>query len=142
MANNGHVIPEERLVPIMVASVMLPAGLRLFGWRSNPHVSWVPQAVAGIPIGMGILVIFLQGLNYIIDVYMLLANSALAANTLFRSTFGGAFPLFASQMYQNLGVDWASTLLGLITVAKIPIPILFFIYSSRIRKKSRFCPKF
>ncbi|EAW14540.1 MFS transporter [Aspergillus clavatus NRRL 1] len=141
LAKHGRVVPEERLVPMMIASVMLPAGLFWFGWTSSPDISWVAQVLAGIPIGMGILVIFMQGLNYIIDVYMMFANSAIAANTLIRSSLGGAFPLFAVQMYQKLGVDWASSLLGFITVAMIPIPIVFYIYGKKIRAMSKFTPK-
>ncbi|KAL2819240.1 major facilitator superfamily domain-containing protein [Aspergillus granulosus] len=142
LAKHGRVVPEERLVPMMIASVLLPAGLFWFGWTSNKNIHWAPQVIAGIPIGMGILVIFMQGLNYIIDVYLMFANSAIAANTLIRSTLGGAFPLFAVQMYQKLGVDWASSLLGFLTVAMIPIPILFFIYGKKIRAMSKFSPKF
>lgn len=142
LAKHGRVVPEERLVPMMIASVLLPIGLFWFGWTSKKEISWVPQVIAGVPIGMGILVIFMQGLNYIIDVYMMFANSAIAANTLVRSTLGGAFPLFAAQMYENLGVDWASSVLGFVTVAMIPIPILFFFYGARIRAMSRFSPKF
>ncbi|KAJ5952782.1 uncharacterized protein N7479_011195 [Penicillium vulpinum] len=141
-AKHGKVIPEERLVPMMIASVLLPIGLFWFGWTSSPNISWVPQVIAGVPIGLGILVIFMQGLNYIIDVYMMFANSAIAANTLIRSALGGAFPLFATQMYRNLGVAWASSVLGFITLAMIPIPILFFIYGARIRAMSKFSPKF
>ncbi|KAJ5760605.1 hypothetical protein N7520_007761 [Penicillium odoratum] len=142
LAKHGRVVPEERLVPMMIASVLLPIGLFWFGWTSKKEISWVPQVIAGVPIGMGILVIFMQGLNYIIDVYMMFANSAIAANTLVRSILGGAFPLFATQMYDNLGVDWASSVLGFITIAMIPIPILFFFYGAKIRAMSRFSPKF
>lgn len=142
LEKHGRVVPEERLVPMMIASVLLPIGLFWFGWTSSPNVHWAPQVIAGIPIGMGILVIFMQGLNYIIDVYMMYANSAIAANTLVRSALGGAFPLFATQMYHKLGVDWASSVLGFITIAMIPIPILFFFYGAKIRAMSRFTPKF
>ncbi|KAL2829158.1 major facilitator superfamily domain-containing protein [Aspergillus cavernicola] len=142
LAKHGRVVPEERLIPMMIASVLLPVGLFWFGWTSDKNISWVAQVFAGIPIGMGILVIFMQGLNYIIDVYLMFANSAIAANTLIRSTLGGAFPLFAVQMYHKLGVDWASSLLGFITVAMIPIPIVFFIYGKRIRAMSKFSPQF
>lgn len=142
LAKHGHVVPEERLIPMIIASVSLPAGLFWFGWTSKPSTPWPAQVIAGVPIGMGILVIFMQGLNYIIDVYMMFANSAIAANTLFRSALGGAFPLFATQMYRNLGVAWASSLLGFISVAMVPIPVLFFIYGARIRAMSRFSPKF
>ncbi|KAL4998589.1 major facilitator superfamily domain-containing protein [Aspergillus recurvatus] len=142
LAKHGKVIPEERLVPMMVASVLLPGGLFWFGWTSSPNVHWLAQVAAGVPIGAGILVIFMQGLNYIIDVYMMFANSAIAANTLIRSSLGGAFPLFATQMYHKLGVPWASSLLGFITVAMIPIPVVFYIYGKKIRALSKFSPNF
>ncbi|KAJ5783044.1 hypothetical protein N7457_004818, partial [Penicillium paradoxum] len=142
LAKHGKVVPEERLVPMMVASVLLPMGLFWFGWTSNPHISWVPQVISGVPIGLGILVIFMQGLNYIIDVYMMFANSAIAANTLIRSIIGGAFPLFATHMYRNLGVSWATSVLGFVSVAMVPIPFLFFIFGARIRAMSKFSPKF
>lgn len=142
LKKHGTVIPEERLVPMMIASLLLPAGLFWFGWTSDPGVHWMAQIAAGVPIGAGILVIFMQGLNYIIDVYMMYANSAIAANTLIRSSLGGAFPLFATQMYHKLGVDWASSLLGFITVLMIPIPVVFFIFGKRIRSLSKFSPKF
>ncbi|KAL4988356.1 major facilitator superfamily domain-containing protein [Aspergillus falconensis] len=142
LAKHGRVIPEERLVPMMVASVLLPGGLFWFGWTSSPNVHWLAQVAAGVPIGAGILVIFMQGLNYIIDVYLMFANSAIAANTLIRSSLGGAFPLFATQMYHKLGVPWASSLLGFITVAMIPIPVVFYIYGKKIRALSKFSPNF
>lgn len=141
LKKHGRVVPEERLVPMMIASVSLPIGLFWFGWTSNPGVHWAPQVIAGVPIGLGILVIFMQGLNYIIDVYLMFANSAIAANTLVRSLIGGSFPLFATQMYHNLGVNWASSLLGFLSIAMIPIPICFFFFGAKIRAMSRYTPK-
>ncbi|KAL4780156.1 major facilitator superfamily domain-containing protein [Aspergillus varians] len=141
-AKHGRVVPEERLIPMMIASILLPVGLFWFGWTSSTEVHWMAQIAAGVPIGAGILVIFMQGLNYIIDVYLMFANSAIAANTLVRSSLGGAFPLFATQMYHKLGVNWASSLLGFLTLAMIPIPIVFFIYGKKIRAMSKFSPKF
>jgi hypothetical protein len=41
--------------------------------------------------------------NYLIDSYLLHAASVLAANSVLRSLFGVAFPLFVSNMYANLG---------------------------------------
>ena len=38
--------------------------------------------VSGIPIGSSIFVIWLQGLNYLVDIYLMFANSVLPANTL------------------------------------------------------------
>ena len=137
---DGYVEPEERLLPMIVGSVLMPVGLFWFAWTSNPNITWVPQALAGIPIGGGILMIFIQGLNYIIDVYLMHANSAIAANTLVRSFAGAGFPLFAGPMFHNLGVPWATSLLGFLCVVMVPVPILFLIYGKRIRKLSKFSP--
>jgi MFS transporter, DHA1 family, multidrug resistance protein len=92
-------------------------------------------------MGAGIVMIFMQCLNYIIDVFKANSNSAISANVLVRSVIGSVFPLFASAMYKNLGVAWATSLLGFLTVAMLPVPILFFIYGERIRRMSRYSPK-
>lgn len=56
----GYVVPEERLIPMMVGGILLPAGMFWFGWTSNPDISWVPQVIAGGFLGAGVLLIFLQ----------------------------------------------------------------------------------
>ncbi|EED23207.1 bicyclomycin resistance protein, putative [Talaromyces stipitatus ATCC 10500] len=137
----GRVIPEERLIPMMVGAVLLPGGMFWFAWTSDPSISWVPSVLSGIMTGSGIILIFLQGLNYIIDNYLMNANSAIAANGLLRSGFGAGFPLFASPMFLNLGVNWATSLLGFLGVAMIPVPFLFYIFGARIRAMSRYTPK-
>lgn len=43
-------------------------------------------------------------------------------------------------MYTSLGVAWATSLLGFLCVAFVPVPILFYFYGARIRQKSRFTP--
>ncbi|KAF2763320.1 MFS general substrate transporter [Pseudovirgaria hyperparasitica] len=138
--NNGQVVPEERLIPMMIGGAFFPAGLFWFAWTSNPNILWVPQVMSGALIGAGILMIFMQGLNYIIDCYVVNANSAIAANTFLRSFFGAGFPLFATAMYHTLGVDWATSLLGFLAVALFPVPILFYVYGARIRQTSSYSP--
>ncbi len=142
LKKHGRVIPEERLPPMIIGSMMLPIGLFWFAWTSNKNITWVPQVIAGIPIGMGIFMIFMQGINYLIDVYLMFANSAIAANSILRSLAGAGFPLFATQMYNKLGVNWASSLLGFLTAAMIPVPILFYIYGKKIRAMSKFAPNY
>ncbi|KAK4623692.1 Citrinin biosynthesis cluster MFS transporter mrr1 [Fulvia fulva] len=140
MEEVGHVVPEERLIPMMIGGVVLPVGMFWFGWTSSPSITPWPQIIAAAPIGTGVMLIFLQGLNYIIDVYKINANSAIAANTFFRSWVGAAFPLFSTQMFINLGVPWAMSLLAFLCIALFPAPILFYIYGEKIRKMSRYSP--
>ncbi|PGH15462.1 hypothetical protein AJ79_02439 [Helicocarpus griseus UAMH5409] len=141
LKEHGRLVPEERLHEVIFGAVCLPIGLFWFSWTSSPDISWVSQTLAGIPIGTGIIIIFLQGINYLLDVYLIYANSALAANGIVRSIFGAVFPLFAVQMYHKLGVNWAGSLLGFLSVAMIPVPILFYVYGPKIRALSRYSPK-
>lgn len=66
------------------------------------------------------------------------AASVLAANSVLRSLFGAAFPLFTEQMYTNLGLHWAASVPAFLSVACIPFPIIFYIYGPKIRAKCKF----
>jgi len=48
------VIPEERLPPMMVGSVVLTVGLFWFAWTSYPSINVWPQIVSGVFIGCGV----------------------------------------------------------------------------------------
>lgn len=65
------------------------------------------------------------------------AASTIAANTILRSAVGCAFPLFSRQMMENLGVQWAGTMLGCIAAVMIPIPIIFKVVGPWLRAKSK-----
>ncbi|RAQ56976.1 MFS multidrug transporter [Aspergillus flavus] len=137
----GKVAPEERLIPMMVGAVVLPPGLFWFAWTSSTHITWVPQVLAGIPIGMGIQVIYTMGLNYILDVYTPYAASAVSEYTFVRSMAAAGFPLFATPMYDRLGISWATSLLGFVSVLMMPVPLLFYVYGERLRKLGRYSVK-
>lgn len=86
-------------------SLILQRLMNHSAWTSSPSISPWPQIIAGIPIGFSVIVITLQGLNYVIDCYTVNANSALAGMTLVRSWAGAGFPLFAATMFRKLGVS-------------------------------------
>lgn len=68
------------------------------------------------------------------------AASAIAANTIVRSTFAAACPLFARQMFGSMGINWAGSLLGFVALALTPVPVLLAIYGPKLREKSKFAP--
>ncbi|KAF7310808.1 Polyamine transporter 1 [Mycena chlorophos] len=132
--------PEFRLEMALFAAPLYTVAFFWFGWTSYPSVSlWAPL-MAGFPMGFAINWIFLSLFNYLIDTYLFMAASALAASTVVRSVFGAAFPLFATQMYEALNPRWASSLLGFVALAMVPIPFVFIKYGATIRAKSRFAP--
>lgn len=86
--------------------------------------------------------IFLQALNYLVDAYLFFAASAIAGNTFMRSLCGAGFPLFATYMFNGMGIQWASTLLGCVAAVLVPIPVIFYLYGHKIRAKSKIAPTF
>ena len=68
---------------------------------------------------------------------MLSAASTVAANIMLRSAIAAGFPLFSRQMFANLGVQWAGTLLALIAAIMIPIPVGLRFYGPSLRKRSK-----
>ncbi|PMD40175.1 MFS multidrug transporter [Hyaloscypha variabilis F] len=141
VANGGVPVPEWRLWPAVVGGVFFTIGLFWFGWTGYTRsIHWIAPTLSGLFVGFGILCIFLQCFNYLIDSYLQFAASVFAANTILRSVIGGCFPLFARQMFLNMGVQWAGTLLGCLSLIMIPIPFGFIVYGKRLRGMSRYQP--
>ncbi|PYH88016.1 MFS multidrug transporter [Aspergillus ellipticus CBS 707.79] len=140
-ANNDVPIPEWRLPPAIVGGIAFTIGLFWYGWTGwTRSIHWMAPTASGVFTGFGIYCIFLQCFNYLIDSYLQFAASVFAANTILRSAVGACFPLFARQMFVNLGVQWAGTLLGCLAAIMIPIPLGFILYGPALRRKSNFAP--
>ncbi|KAJ6574990.1 major facilitator superfamily domain-containing protein [Mycena capillaripes] len=132
--------PEFRLEMALIAAPMYAVAFFWFGWTSFPSISLPFPLFSGFPMGFAISWIFLSLFNYIIDTYLQMAASALAGNTVVRSIFGAVFPLFATQMYNALGARWASSLLGFVALAMVPIPIILKRFGPTLRGKSKYAP--
>ncbi|KAK2763178.1 MFS siderochrome iron transporter 1 [Arachnomyces sp. PD_36] len=135
---NGEAPPEARLPPCIVASLVLPIGLFWFAWTARPSIHWIVPIIASAPFGFGMVLVFLTMINYLVDAYTIYAASVLAANSVLRSLFGAAFPLFTQKMYDNLGVSWASSIPAFLAVACVPFPFLFYKYGGTIRSKCKY----
>lgn len=128
--------PEYRLPPMILGALILPPSLLWFGWSGNTH--WTSQLLACFFIGMALQVIFISGIVYIVDTYLVNTVSAISIHVMVRSLVSAVFPIVEGPMYQSLGINWSATLLaGLSTVIMVS-PIVFMIYGSRIRGRSRF----
>ncbi|CAK5276502.1 unnamed protein product [Mycena citricolor] len=132
---------EERLLGAMIGSPAFVVGAFWLGWTGQyASVPWYVPELGAIVLGMGISLIFMSFLSYLVDTYLMYAASAFAANTFMRSLVAAVFPLFTVQMFNKLGVHWASTLLGGVGLLLMPSPFLFYKYGARIREKSKFAP--
>lgn len=133
----GRVYPEACISIVCVGSILCPIGQLWFSWTSVPvTIHWIWPILAGIPFGAGNCIVFIYASNYIAGSYGIYAASALAGNSVVRSLVGGTLPLAGPKMFKALTPQWAGTLLGLVQVAMIPIPFVFYKWGDRIRAKS------
>lgn len=133
----GNIRPEIRLQPAMVGAFFIPICLFWFGWSSRTSIHWIIPIIGSSFFSMGAFLLFMAVLSYLGDAYPKHIASVYAGNDLVRSAFGAAFPLFANSMYKKLGLDWASSLLGFLAIAFIPIPFVLYFYGKRIRLASK-----
>ena len=122
---------------VCIAAVLVPVGELWFAWTCVPtSVHWAAPIAAGIPFGAGNTAVFIYASNYLVGSYGVYAASAMAGNAVMRSLLGGTLPLAGPAMYDAMGANWAGTFLGLLEVAIIPIPFVFWRYGGKIRMKS------
>lgn len=127
---NGDIQPEKRLIPAMVGGFFIPICLFWFGWSARPSIHWIMPIIGSGFFSIGTFLLFNSVLNYLPDAYPEYAASVLAGNDFMRSSFGAGFPLFATAMFNKLGVAWASSLLAFLSMAFIPIPFVLYKVSS------------
>ncbi|KAK6001291.1 hypothetical protein QM012_002622 [Aureobasidium pullulans] len=132
----GGIPPEAMVSVICIAAVSLAAGELWFAWTCTPNVHWIVPIIAGIPFGAGNAGVFIYSNNYLVHSYSVYAASALAGNAVLRSIMGAVLPLAGPAMYASLGSNWAGCTLGLVEMACVPIPVVFYLYGKKIRAKS------
>ena len=134
--NTGLVSPEAMVSVVCIAAILCPIGELWFAWTCTAPLHWIWSILAGIPFGAGNTAVFIYASNYLAHSYGIYAASALAGSTILRSVLGGTLPLAGPALYTKLGPHWAGTLLGLVQIAIIPIPVVFYKYGHKIRMRS------
>ena len=109
------------------------------GWTARADIPWIVPTLAALPFGTGFLLIFMGELNYLVDAYEVFAASAFGAASASRSIFGVVLPFAAKPMYTRLGVAWACSLFGFMSLLMSLIPFIFIKYGDRVRANSKFC---
>jgi hypothetical protein len=137
-ANNNTFMPEMRLPESIIFTLFLPVTFFWYGWITYYKTHWIVPVLSLAPFGFGTMGIFLPLTTYLVDVYPTYAASAVAANTMLRSLVGALLPLAGPTMYSSLGLGWGNSLLGFITVAMIPIPLILYRYGARLRAAETF----
>ncbi|KAK8866186.1 hypothetical protein IAR55_001337 [Kwoniella newhampshirensis] len=128
---------EARLYPMMLGACILPPALFILAFTSYDGISWVGPCAAGVLFGFSFVFIYISGNSYIVDSYANYAASAISAKNMTRSLIGASVPLWITQLFHNLGFQYAGLLLALVSVVIGPIPFFFFFKGGAVRKNSK-----
>jgi MFS transporter, DHA1 family, multidrug resistance protein len=131
--------PEARLHGALCGSLILPIGLFWFAFTANASIHWlVPISAQAVTI-LGSILIYVPCNFYMLEVYgSRCGASASGASSLSRYTLSAAFPLFVTQMYERLGVNGATGLLGGVSLVMAVIPWLFYWKGPELRARSHY----
>lgn len=131
---------EYRRVPLAcLGGPLFVVALFWLGWSARTSVSFVAPMMAGIPFGMGFMLIFMALLNYLTDAYEVFAASANAAASATRSLLAVVLPFATTPMFERLGIAGACSLLAGLSCVMCFIPFLFLWKGEQIRSRSKFC---
>ena len=134
--NGGVFEPEMRLPLTIFFSFFVPVSFFWYGWSVQAATHWIVPIIGLFPFAFGMIGIFATLQTYVIDSYPRYAASGIAAITVTRSLFGAILPLAGPPMYRALGYGWGNSLLGFITLAMIPMPVVFWRFGASLRKRS------
>ncbi|KAL2283179.1 hypothetical protein FJTKL_10075 [Diaporthe vaccinii] len=129
------VTPEDRL-PLIITlpgALTFPMGLFLYGWTVEYQVHWIVPMIGTAITGFGSILIFVGIQTYLIDAFEGYAASVVGANAVLRGTAGALLPLSGLQLYEALGWGWGNSLLGFLTLAFAPVPLVIGFYGARFR---------
>ena len=150
--------PEERLVPGLYASFLLPIGLFLFGgcprqmdafhmhdtdgaitaWTSRPSIHWIAPCF-GIGIATGGVFLVIQCIFlYLPFTYPKYAASLFAANNFARSALACGAVLFSRPMFDKLGIAGGVSLLAGLTLVCVVGFFMLYFFGASLRARSRF----
>ncbi|KAJ6786178.1 hypothetical protein PWT90_00740 [Aphanocladium album] len=134
--NNGIFVPEMRLAQATLYASLIPISFFWYGWSAHYNVQWIVPLLGLVPFAFGIVGLWQRYQAYLIDaVGPQFAASALAAFSVLRSVVAAFLPLAGPSMFSHLGLGWGNSLLGFITLAMIPIPILIERQGAWLRSK-------
>lgn len=135
----GTPIPEARLYPAIIGGFFgVTGGMLVYGWAAYSNIHWMVITVGLTMVGFGTTAVVISIANYLIDAYAKYAASALAAVGLVENASIAFLPLAASAMYTDLGFQWASTLLGFVSLVLVATPFLVIKWGKEIRSRSPF----
>lgn len=131
---DGTAKPEDRLPPLILGALLLPASLLLYGWTLQHRVMWLAPVVGSGLVAFASMYSYIPVQIYVVDVYTLHTASATGAMSIVRSAIAAAVPLGADPLYGRLGYGWGYTLLAGLALPFIGMAVALVRYGERVRR--------
>lgn len=130
--------PEQRLIPGLLGSLVVPAGMFLFAWTSSTAFHWIVPTIGFLLFMIGMPTLLQSMFAYMSVSYGRYAGSLFAMNDFARSVLAFASILWSTPLYVNLGIDKGASLIGALTVVCVFGIFGLYWFGATLRKRSRF----
>lgn len=135
----GVPIPEARLYLAVIGGVFgISGGMFTYAWTSYPNFPWIAPTIGLAMVGAGSVIVVAGVSDYVVDAYSKYAGSAIGTLATGENLFSAFLPLATMSMYTDLGFQWASTLLAVISLVLSLAPTLMFVWGREVRARSPF----
>ncbi|WYZ44811.1 hypothetical protein EsH8_VIII_000127 [Colletotrichum jinshuiense] len=133
----GESSPEFRAPFIAIGVILLPVGLFWYGWAAEKGMHWAFVDVGAAIFTCGTFITG-AGMNaYLLDEFKH-AASANAAARMLSNVLGFVFPIFAPQLFSQLGYGWGNGLLAFVFIGLgLPAPLIIWLWGSKLRAMGR-----
>lgn len=141
---NASRYAERRLLLLLFIAPLETIGLFGFAWTSMgpEYTHWIVPLVFVFLIAIANYGIYMATIDYMVAAYGEYSASATGGNGFARDLLAGLSAMYATPMYTNIGgrfhLQWASTILGCLSVL-VTVPIYIFYWKGpEIRARSKF----
>ncbi|GKZ22833.1 hypothetical protein AbraIFM66951_004957 [Aspergillus brasiliensis] len=141
---NASRFAERRLLLLLFIAPLETIGLFGFAWTSMgpEYTHWIVPLVFVFLIAIANYGIYMATIDYMVAAYGEYSASATGGNGFARDLLAGLSAMYATPMYTNIGgrfhLQWASTILGCLSVL-VTVPIYIFYWKGpEIRARSKF----
>ncbi|KAJ5405736.1 fluconazole resistance protein 1 [Penicillium sp. CMV-2018d] len=130
--------PEQRLLLLLPACLLMSSGLFIFGWTVQYRIQFVVPILGTALVGLGLAATSISLQTYIVDSFGIYAVSAISAMMVVRNTTAAFLPLAGPPLFDALGYHWGGTLLGCVVLVISPLPLFLIKCGERLRARRGF----
>ncbi|KAI8722696.1 MFS domain-containing protein [Fusarium sp. LHS14.1] len=130
--------PEQRLLPAVIGSLLVPVGIFVIGWTSRPSIHWIVPTIGALLSSAGFVVILQSIFVYITLAYPTYAAALFGGNGFIKGLVACGGILWSHPLYQGLGLSKGMSVLGALCAACIVGTLILYTWGHKLRERSRF----